>query len=179
MKGRWRWRGRDGGGREPLSDWDRRGSRKGQEDGGDTEGWEAPFLSAGPGQEVEPSCFPRCFLQIRGLPPPFLLPLSPPSHPAQPPGDPQLPHSGRASGFGKSLDRRWEAWASWGHTSVQWGPSGVRRSRARAQTALDTEPTGSARPWRQRFFLRGEWGVPRPPQAWSLRRGPCSGWTRG
>lgn len=80
--------------------------REGQEDG-DTETGSRSFLSPGLGQEIQTLMLPKVLPADKWASNrPFLLPAFPtPPILLQSSGDPQLPHSGQASGLGKSLDR--------------------------------------------------------------------------
>lgn len=110
-------------------------------------------------QETQPSCFPRCFLQISGLPTaPSCCPLSPP-----------LPSCPAPRGSSASLLRPgqwpweepgggwWEIWPSWGHTSRQ-GASAQASGESRARptdNAGDSSLWGQWSPGKQSFLLKG------------------------
>lgn len=65
------------------------------------------FLSPGLGQEIQTLMLPKVLPADKWASNrPFLLPAFPtPPILLQSPGDPQLPHSGQASGLGKIMDR--------------------------------------------------------------------------
>ena len=127
------------------------------------------FLSPGLGQESQPSGFPRCFLQISGLPTtPSCSPLSPP-----------LPSCSSPQGTLSCLTQARPVALEEPGQGV--GDLGILGPAFRAGSILEesrTSPTDSAgdsalrgqwNPWRQRFppkyGRRERWGDPGLPQS--------------
>lgn len=103
------------------------------------------------------SCFPRCFLQISGLPTaPSCSLLSPPLPScSSPQGTLSSLTQARPVALGRAWTGRWEVWASWGNTSRQ-GVSAEKAGQTGHSQRWRLGSVGSVDPGGQRFSLK--WG---------------------